>query len=153
MRTCMSHESVLQTQGAHGQDRHEGTQQRHDTASAADAPLSKKVKWLKIGEGRRGTAAQHTHYGAGHRDVWKSRVMHASSGPPGACSARSRAPPARSLSESLPDSLPMLGLSRDVGIFYLSGRCQGNPPTLPNTPWPPVFDSNTAKRAKAQRHG
>ena len=42
-------------------------------------------------DGRRGAAAQHTHYGAVHRDAGQPRAMRASSAPPGACSARSRA--------------------------------------------------------------
>ena len=47
-------------------------------------------------DGRRGAAAQHTHYGAVHRDAGQPRAMRASSAPPGACSARSRAPHALS---------------------------------------------------------
>ena len=51
----------------------------------------------KLGrDGRRGAAAQHTHYGAVHRDAGQPRAMRASSAPPGACSARSRAPHALS---------------------------------------------------------
>ena len=50
-------------------------------------------------DGRRGAAAQHTHYGAVHMDAGQPRAMRSSSAPPGACSARSRAP------RSLPDSL------------------------------------------------
>jgi hypothetical protein len=46
--------------------------------------------------GRRGAAAQHTHYGAVHREAGQPRAMRASSAPPGACSARSRAPHALS---------------------------------------------------------
>ena len=42
-------------------------------------------------DGRRGAAAQHTHYGAVHRNAGQPRAMRASSAPPGACSARSRA--------------------------------------------------------------
>jgi len=40
MHTCMSRESAFQTQGAHGQDNHEGPQS-HLTSSAADNPLCK----------------------------------------------------------------------------------------------------------------
>ena len=47
-------------------------------------------------DGRRGAAAQHTHYGAVHRDAGQPRAMRSSSAPPGACSARSRAPHALS---------------------------------------------------------
>ena len=47
-------------------------------------------------EGRRDTAAQHTHYGAGQREAGQTRAMRASSGPHVACSARSRAPHALS---------------------------------------------------------
>jgi hypothetical protein len=43
-------------------------------------------------DGRRGAAAQHTHYGAVHGDAGQPRAMRASSAPPGAYSARSRAP-------------------------------------------------------------
>ena len=42
-------------------------------------------------DGRRGAAAQHTHYGAVHMDAGQPRAMRSSSAPPGACSARSRA--------------------------------------------------------------
>ena len=42
-------------------------------------------------DGRRGAAAQHTHYGAVHSDAGQPRAMRASSAPPGAFSARSRA--------------------------------------------------------------
>jgi len=45
---------------------------------------------------RRGAAAQHMHYGAVHRESGQPRAMRASSAPPGACSARSRAPHALS---------------------------------------------------------
>ena len=48
-------------------------------------------------DGQRGAAAQHTHYGAVHRDAGQPRAMPAWSAPPGASSARSRAP------HSLPD--------------------------------------------------
>jgi hypothetical protein len=47
-------------------------------------------------DGRRGAAAQHTHYGAVHMDAGQPRAMRSSSAPPGACSARSRAPHALS---------------------------------------------------------
>ena len=47
-------------------------------------------------DGRRGAAAQHTHYGAVHMDAGHPRAMRSSSAPPGACSARSRAPHALS---------------------------------------------------------
>jgi len=43
-------------------------------------------------DGRRGAAAQHTHYGAVHMDAGQPRAMRSSSAPSGACSARSRAP-------------------------------------------------------------
>ena len=39
-KECMSHESAFQTQGAHGQDNHEGPQS-HRTSSHADTPLCK----------------------------------------------------------------------------------------------------------------
>ena len=55
-------------------------------------------------DGRRGAAAQHTHYGAVHREAGQPRAMRASSAPPGACSARSRAPHALS-SRFSPDAL------------------------------------------------
>ena len=42
-------------------------------------------------DGQRGAAAQHTHYGAVHRDAGQPRAMPASSAPPGASSARSSA--------------------------------------------------------------
>jgi hypothetical protein len=45
---------------------------------------------------RRGAAAQHKNYGAVHRDTGHTRADPASSGPPAACSARSRAPHALS---------------------------------------------------------
>ena len=38
-------------------------------------------------DGQRGAAAQHTHYGAVHRDAGQPRAMPASSAPPGACSS------------------------------------------------------------------
>ena len=47
-------------------------------------------------DGRRGAAAQHTHYGAVHMDAGQPRAMRSSSAPPWACSARSRAPHALS---------------------------------------------------------
>jgi hypothetical protein len=47
-------------------------------------------------DGRRSAAAQHTHYGGVHRDAGQPRAMRTSSAPPGACSARSRAPHALS---------------------------------------------------------
>jgi len=47
-------------------------------------------------DGRRRAAAQHTHYGAVHMDAGQPRAMLSSSAPPGACSARSRAPHALS---------------------------------------------------------
>jgi hypothetical protein len=47
-------------------------------------------------DGRRGAAAQHKHYGAVHRDAGHTSAKPASSGPPGAFSARSRAPHALS---------------------------------------------------------
>jgi hypothetical protein len=47
-------------------------------------------------DGRRGAAAQHKHYGAVHREAGQPRAMPASSAPPGACSAGSRAPHALS---------------------------------------------------------
>ena len=47
-------------------------------------------------DGRRGAAAQHTHYGAVHRNAGQPRAKPASSAPPGAFSARSRAPHALS---------------------------------------------------------
>jgi hypothetical protein len=53
-------------------------------------------------EGRRGAAAQHTHYGAVHRDTGKPRAMRSSSAPPGACTCCARC------TRSLPDSLPVL---------------------------------------------
>jgi hypothetical protein len=43
-------------------------------------------------DGRRRAAAQHKHYGAVHRDAGHTRAKPASSGPLGACSARSREP-------------------------------------------------------------
>ena len=55
-------------------------------------------------DGRRGAAAQHTRYGAVHMEAGQPRAMRSSSAPPGACSARSRAPPALSSRFSpLPD--------------------------------------------------
>ena len=42
-------------------------------------------------DGQRGAAAQHTHYGAVHRDAGQPRAMPAWSAPPGASSARSSA--------------------------------------------------------------
>ena len=43
-------------------------------------------------DGRHGAAAQHTHYGAVHMEAGQPRAIRSSSAPPGACSARSRAP-------------------------------------------------------------
>ena len=59
-------------------------------------------------DGRRGAAAQHTHYGAVHRDAGQPRAMRASSAPPGACSARSRAAHALS-SRFSPILFPIFG--------------------------------------------
>jgi hypothetical protein len=53
-------------------------------------------QFLLSTEGRRDAAAQHTHYGAVHRDAGKPRAMRSSSAPLGACRARSRAPHALS---------------------------------------------------------
>ena len=64
-------------------------------------------------DGRRGAAAQHTHYGAVHRDAGQPRAMRASSAPPGACSARSRA--AHALSSRFSPILFIFG--RQTRIF------------------------------------
>ena len=71
---------------------------------------------------------QHTHYGAVQRDPEKTRAKPASSGPPGACIARSRSPHAlsgRALPDSA-DSLPEFPAQKKIDIKKQNRKRSGN---------------------------
>jgi len=99
-----------------------GAQERPCRAAAALAvPDLKRApsNFSKSGrDGRRSAAAQHTHYGAVHRDAGQPRAMRSSSAPPGACSARSRAPHALS-SHFSPILFPIFGKANSKNLKIL----------------------------------